>query len=69
MVCTFAVTIFSTVWFGDISVRAESARLVGSAQIVLDLLLLGLWVRIIVTAVQRGRDRLASKTSADPGSQ
>jgi voltage-gated potassium channel Kch len=65
----FAVTIFSTVGFGDISARTESARLVVSAQMILDLLLLGLGVRIIVTAVQRGRDRLASKTSADPGSQ
>jgi voltage-gated potassium channel len=63
----FAVTIFSTVGFGDISARAESARLVVSAQMILDLLVLGLGVRILVTAVQRGRDRLASKTSADPG--
>ena len=63
----FAITIFSTVGFGDISARAESARLVVSAQMILDLLFLGLGVRILVTAVQRGRDRLANKTSADPG--
>jgi hypothetical protein len=38
-----------------------------TAQMILDLLVLGLGVRILVTAVQRGRDRLANKASADPG--
>ena len=65
----FAVTIFSTVGFGDISARAEYARIAVSAQMILDLLLLGVGVRIILGAVQRGRDRLAGKTSADPGTQ
>ena len=63
----FAVTIFSTVGFGDISARAESARLVVTAQMILDLLVLGLGARIVFSAVQRGRDRLANKTTADPG--
>jgi voltage-gated potassium channel len=65
----FTVTIFATVGFGDISARAEPARLVVTAQMVLDLIILGLGLRIIVTAVQRGRDRLSPPTSADSESQ
>ena len=50
------VTIFSTVGFGDISPKLASARVVVSAQMILDLVLLGLGVRILLNAVQRGRD-------------
>jgi voltage-gated potassium channel len=59
----FTVTIFSTVGFGDITPRAESARLVVSAQMMLDLVILGLGAKVILGAVQRGRDRLTSQTS------
>ena len=44
----FTVTIFSTVGFGDISAKAEAARLVVTAQMFLDLIILGLGVRIIL---------------------
>ena len=64
----FTVTIFSTVGFGDITAQAESARLVVAAQMMLDLIVLGLGVRIILEAVQRGRARLTSDASADPAS-
>jgi voltage-gated potassium channel len=64
----FTVTIFATVGFGDISARTESARLVVTAQMVLDLIILGLGLRIILAAVQRGRERLNPRTSADSGS-
>ena len=50
------VTIFSTVGFGDISPKLASARVVVSVQMILDLVLLGLGVRILLNAVQRGRD-------------
>jgi voltage-gated potassium channel len=63
----FTVTIFSTVGFGDISAVSESARLVVIAQMILDLLILGLGIRVFVGAVQRGRQR-AQPDSADPGS-
>jgi voltage-gated potassium channel len=56
----FTVTIFSTVGFGDISAKTESARLVVSAQMMLDLILLGVGVKVILGAVERSRDRLAS---------
>ena len=54
----FSITIFSTVGFGDISPATATTRLVVAAQMMLDLVVLGLGVRLIVTAVQRGRDRL-----------
>ena len=62
------MTIFSTVGFGDISPQSESARLVVSAQMILDLIILGAGVRIILNAVQRGRDRLADESGVDPAS-
>ena len=62
----FTVTIFSTVGFGDISARAEPARLIVTAQMILDLIILGAGVKIILGAVQRGRERLVSETSGDP---
>jgi hypothetical protein len=64
----FTVTIFSTVGFGDITAQAESARLVVTGQMMLDLIVLGVGVRIILEAVQRGRARLTSDGSADPAS-
>jgi voltage-gated potassium channel len=51
----FTVTVFSTVGFGDITPVTEAARLVVVAQMILDLVVLGLGVRLILTAVQRGR--------------
>jgi voltage-gated potassium channel len=59
----FTVTIFSTVGFGDISAKAESARLVVIAQMVLDLIVLGLGVKIVLGAVQKGRDRLTAEST------
>ena len=51
----FTVTVFSTVGFGDISAASESARLVVTAQMLLDLLALGLVVRAFVSAVQSAK--------------
>jgi ion channel len=51
----FAVTVFSTVGFGDITAASQFARLVVTAQMVLDLLVLGLVVRAFVGAVQLAR--------------
>ena len=60
----FTVTVFSTVGFGDISAASQSARLLVTAQMLLDLLALGLVVRAFVTAVQRARRQPAP--AADP---
>jgi hypothetical protein len=44
--------VFSTVGFGDITAASQSARLVVTAQMLLDLVALGLLVRAFVGAVQ-----------------
>jgi hypothetical protein len=60
----FTVTVFSTVGFGDITAASQSARLVVTAQMLLDLLALGLVVRAFVGAVKLARQQAAP---ADPG--
>ena len=49
----FTVTVFSTVGFGDISPASQRARLVVTAQMILNLIVLGLGVRLIVGAARR----------------
>jgi voltage-gated potassium channel len=53
------ITIFATVGFGDITATSQSTRLLVSAQMILDLLVLGLGIRVFVGAVQRGRQHQA----------
>ena len=53
----FTVTVFSTVGFGDITAKTEAARLVVTAQMIADLLIIGLGLRVIVGAVTRGRQQ------------
>ncbi len=53
----FTVTTFSTVGYGDITAASQSARLVVTAQMILDLLVLGLGIRAFVWAVQAGRQQ------------
>lgn len=60
----FTITIFATVGFGDISATSQSARLLVSAQMILDLLVLGLGIRVLTGAVQRGRQRQAPDPNA-----
>ena len=52
----FTVTVFSTVGFGDITAKTETARLV-TGQMIADLIILGLAIKIIVGAVKRGQQR------------
>jgi hypothetical protein len=61
----FTVTIFSTVGFVDISAKTETARLVVTAQMFLDLVVLGFGLKIILNAVERGRQRLTNESSAE----
>jgi voltage-gated potassium channel len=53
----FTVTVFATVGFGDIAAKTEAARLVVTGQMIADLIIIGLGVRVIVGAVRRGRQR------------
>ncbi len=48
----FTVTIFSTVGFGDITPRTDPARLVVSAQMLFDLVLIGAVVRLLFNAAR-----------------
>ncbi len=64
----FTVTIFATVGFGDITAASEAARILVTAQMILDLIVLGLGIRIFVSAVEVGRQKTsnAPKTAAGP---
>jgi len=58
----FATTIFTTVGFGDITAKSEAARLLVTAQMLLDLVFLGVVVKLILNAVKLNQDR-----RTDPG--
>ena len=58
----FTVTVFATVGFGDIAPVSQVARLVVTTQMVLNLVVLGLGVRLITGAAQQAR-----KTKPDNG--
>ena len=62
----FTVTVFSTVGFGDISAKSETARVVLIVQMLADLALLGAGIRVLLGAVQRGRVQ-SSDTGDDTG--
>jgi voltage-gated potassium channel len=53
----FTVTVFSTVGFGDITAKTETARLVVTGQMIADVLILGVGIKIILGAVTRGQRR------------
>jgi len=53
----FAVTVFSTVGFGDITAKTQTARLVVTGQMIADLIILGLALKIIFGAVKRGKQQ------------
>jgi len=60
----FSVTVFATVGFGDIAAKSETARLVVTVQMLLDLLFLGLVVRLFLNAVKRSHQRQAAPQPA-----
>jgi Ion channel len=60
----FTVTTFSTVGYGDITAASQTARLVVTAQIILDLLALGLGIRVFLGTVQHARQE--HPEAADP---
>lgn len=55
----FTVTSFATVGFGDIVATSETARVLVTVQMVLDLIILGLVFRVFLGAVQLARRRNA----------
>jgi voltage-gated potassium channel len=62
----FTVTVFATVGFGDIAAKTEAARLVVTGQMIADLIIIGLGVRVIVGAVRRGRQRRPEEAGTVP---
>ena len=60
----FTVTVFSTVGFGDITATSQSARALVMTQIVLDLVIFGLGIRILTQAVHVGRARQPAEKTA-----
>ncbi len=60
----FAITVFATVGFGDITPRTDMARVLVSLQMLIDLVLLGALVRVIVGAAKVGLSR-ESRPSTD----
>ncbi|MGY1660893.1 potassium channel family protein [Geodermatophilus sp. SYSU D00705] len=59
----FVVTVFATVGFGDIAPVSEVARVLTTLQMVGDLILIGLVLKLFLAAVDRRR-----RATGDPGS-
>jgi voltage-gated potassium channel len=57
----FTVTVLATVGFGDITATSQTGRLIVTAQMILDLIVLGLGIRVFLGAVQRGRQDTAQQ--------
>ncbi|MGW5773861.1 potassium channel family protein [Streptomyces longwoodensis] len=53
----FTVTVFSTVGFGDITPKTGTAQLVVTVQMLTDLIIFGLALKLVVGAVRRSRER------------
>jgi voltage-gated potassium channel len=53
----FTITVFATVGFGDITPTTDSARLLVSGQMIIDLMVLGVVFKVLFGAVQAGRQR------------
>jgi hypothetical protein len=57
----FSVTTFTTTGFGDIAAKSDLARVIVTIQMLVDLVIIGLVARVIVSAVQIGRERQAAQ--------
>jgi hypothetical protein len=62
----FTVTVFATVGFGDIAATSQLARVAVIAQMILDLLVLGLVVKVFVGAVEIGRGLRTTRQDSEP---
>ncbi|MEU4088376.1 potassium channel family protein [Streptomyces aureus] len=63
----FTVTVFSTVGFGDITARSETARALVTGQMAVNVLLIGVAARLLVSAVQQGRLQQGASPPGAPG--
>jgi voltage-gated potassium channel len=60
----FTITVFSTVGFGDITPKTDVARSIVMSQMVLDLVVIGVALRVLFTAAQRRLDAGADPPAA-----
>jgi voltage-gated potassium channel len=60
----FTVTVFATVGFGDIVAKSDSMRLVVTAQMLINLIVVGAFIRVLVSAARRG---VETRTAAGRG--
>jgi hypothetical protein len=59
----FTITVFSTVGFGDITPVTTPARVVAMVQMLGDLVVVGLVLRVMLDAVKEGRQRRAADSA------
>jgi voltage-gated potassium channel len=59
----FTITVFSTVGFGDITPRTDAARIVASIQMLVDLAIVGIVVRLLINAAKIGLARNESDST------
>ena len=64
----FTITVFSTVGFGDITPRTDLARVMAMIQMLGDLVLIGLVLRVMLGAVRTGWQRRAASSAGSPDS-
>lgn len=63
----FTVTVFSTVGFGDITPKSESARLLVTAQMIIDIVILGVAIKGIAAAAKWSREHRQEPRSRSKG--
>jgi voltage-gated potassium channel len=64
----FTVTVFSTVGFGDITPKTDLTRVATMVQMLGDLLVVGLVLRVMLGAVKAGLQRRAAASAGSPES-
>lgn len=62
----FTVTVFATVGFGDITATSQFGRILVTVQMLLDLVVLGLLIRVFYGAVQEAWRQKAGDSAAAP---
>ena len=63
----FTVTVFATVGFGDIVAHTNGMRLVVTLQMLLNLVILGVVIRLLASAARRGVARRVGPDTGGPG--
>jgi len=59
----FTITVFSTVGFGDITPVDDTARIIVSVQMLMDLVIIGVVVRLLINAAKSSFERAGQRSS------